>query len=62
MAPGQGIDLAAAARSKFTPGPHDQRQSAQNDGGQHQGGGLGKDSYGGGGGRHLTILSGDAAW
>jgi hypothetical protein len=43
MAAGEGINLAAAARSKLAPSPHHQRQARQQDRGQDQGGRLGKD-------------------
>ncbi len=43
MAAGQGVDLTAPARPKLAPGPRDKRQPSQDDGGQDQSGGLGKD-------------------
>jgi len=60
MTAGQGIDLAAAPRSKLAPGPGDEGETRQHDGGQDQESGLGKDSYGSGGGRHRNSLSGRA--
>jgi hypothetical protein len=61
MAAGQGIDLAPAARSKLAPSPHGERHRSQENGGQNQGGGLGKNGDGSGRRRHLISLSGRAA-
>jgi hypothetical protein len=61
MAAGQGIDLAAPARAKLAPCPHDEGEAGEYNSGQDQGGGLGKDSDGCDWGRHSVSLSGHAA-
>jgi hypothetical protein len=58
MAAGQGIDLAPTARSNLAPSPHNEGEPGEQNGGQDQGGGLGKDGYRGGGRSHFIILSG----